>query len=44
MGEDEIFLTDFAENRKEDQKINELKQELMEFYRLTKGQVSIGIV
>ena len=44
LGEDEIFLTDFEENRKEDQKINELKQELMEFYRLTKGQVSIGIV
>ena len=44
LGEDEIFLTDFEENRKEEQKINELKQELMEFYRLTKGQVSIGIV
>ena len=44
LGEDEIFLTDFAENGKEDQKVNELKKELMEFYRLAEGQVSIGIV
>ena len=44
LGEDEIFLTDFAENGKEAQKVNELKKELMEFYRLAEGQVSIGIV
>lgn len=44
LGEDEIFLTAFAEGNREDQKVNELKQELMEFYRLAEGQVSIGIV